>query len=301
MTAKTGGTFCKFRRGTTGKSGTHMKYISRDSAVRNDERDLLMRNLPDYVREAQSYDELRLNLISYALMREEAARARDLLRQQTRSHFRATLSFERQLEAEQARRMVDEWLERCFPQARAAAFFHRDTEHLHAHIWIEARQLDERKIDLAPREYRRLDERWNEIYAREMNRDEREHLFKKEQTREYKRALARNEHSERPVRMSRKSRDDYDEIERQSFGAREHDESGNRRDQRAVAENHPRLTEGESPTTQRDEELERFLASLNRADQQAERAVQLTRELRDEVARMAEREQQRQHKKEIER
>jgi hypothetical protein len=301
MTTQTGGTFCKFRRGTTGKSGAHMKYISRESAVKNDERDLLMRNLPDYVREAPSYEGLRLNLICYALMREEAERARDRLRQQPRTHFRATLSFERQMEAEQVRRMVDEWLERCFPQARAAAFFHRDTQHLHAHIWIEARQLDERKIDLAPRDYRRLDECWNEIYAREMNRDEREHLIKKEQTREYKRALARNEHSERPVRMSKKSRDDYDEIERQNFGAREHDESRTRRDQRTVAEDHPRLTEGESPTVRREPELERFFASLNRADQQAERAVQLTRELRDEVARMDEREYSQQHEKEIER
>ena len=83
------------------------------------------------------------------------------------------------------------WLQETFPLARAAAFLHRNTDHLHAHVWIEARQINGRKINLSARAYRQLDEAWNRAYAPAFARSEAEHLRKKWQTEGYKR-LRRN-------------------------------------------------------------------------------------------------------------
>jgi hypothetical protein len=46
--------------------------------------------------------------------------------------------------------MAEEWLQREFPRGRAFTVVHRDTEQTHIHIWIDARQVDGKKIQLAP-------------------------------------------------------------------------------------------------------------------------------------------------------
>ena len=121
--------------------------------------------------------ELREALVSFAMVREESELGK---RKNGRTHYRAVLSFERKMETLRAARLVKEWLEVAFPEARAAAFVHQNTEHTHAHVWLDARKPDGRKLHLGRSEYRRLDELWNRIYSRELGRDEREHLDKKQ-------------------------------------------------------------------------------------------------------------------------
>src|SRR5205823_12548 len=106
---------------------------------------------------------------------------------QTRTHYRVILSFEREVETEKAKLMVSAWLDKTpFKNAPAIAAIHRDTAHPHAHILIDSRQVTGKKVDLSPRQYRTLDEIWNEIYCREFGLDHHEHLNKKAETREYK-------------------------------------------------------------------------------------------------------------------
>lgn len=59
-----GGTYIRFRRGATGKSGVHVEYIGRDSAVLEREDGTLLRNMPEEVERAESYRELRTNVAS---------------------------------------------------------------------------------------------------------------------------------------------------------------------------------------------------------------------------------------------
>lgn len=285
-----GGTYCKFRRGATGKSSLHMNYISRESAVLDERDGILLRNMPEEVERAESYVELRTNLASYAWAREESEIARHKSRGEPRTHFRTTLSFERDVEIEKAREMANEFLEKTFPDARAAAFFHRDTDQLHSHIWLDARQIDGRKIDLAPREYKSIDENWNRIYAREMGRDEQEHLDKKQETRDYKRAMARGEEHNQPERAETKKREEYREREQRNAGAKEYEESRLRRNQSATATRDSHDASREHAASAGERELNRFAESSERATELADLALPEVAGLREVVARLGDKE-----------
>lgn len=287
---KGGGTYCKFRRGATGKSSAHVLYIGRESAVQEGRDGVLLRNMPEEVGRAETYQELRTNLASYAWAREESEIARHRSRGEPRTHFRTTLSFERDVETQQAREMTNEWLEKCFPNARAATFFHRDTDNLHAHVWLDARQTDGRKIDLAPRDYRQLDEEWNRIYCRELGRDEHEHLLKKEETRDYKRARALGEEREEPERAETKTRADYAERERRNAGVREYEEARVRGNQSAITERAPRGTSREHATSAGERELNRFAEASKRATSIFELVIPEVAALREGIARVGNRE-----------
>lgn len=248
-----GGTYCHFRVGGTGKSSNHMMYIARESAVIDKENDVVMRNLPDDVTEARDYKELKTNLASYAWAREESEQARFKGAGEVRTHYRCTVSFEKEVDTEKAKEMVNQWLEKEFSQAKAVAFIHRDTDHQHAHIWIDARKIDGKKIDLSPKQYRRLDESWNRIYSKEMGRDYKEHLEKKEQTRQHKLSYVRGEKSDKPERVYKNNREIYQEREQRNIGVKEvYDKGRDGRSQpdlttrnKETKEQEPRIREGE--------------------------------------------------------
>lgn len=194
-----GGTVIKFRTGAKGGSGAHMRYISRPSATedRNSACGFVAHNLPQDVVQAHTYEELRDNLSSFARVREDEEKGR--------SHYRCTLSFEREIADEKARAMVREWMQAVFPDARSVAFLHHNTRHTHAHIWIDARQTNGRKLDISPHDSRQLGATWNRIYCRELGRDEREYENKVEETRAYKQARARGEKAEKPRRVNERT------------------------------------------------------------------------------------------------
>jgi hypothetical protein len=168
-----GGTFCRFTVGKRGTSAAHLRYISRVSAVEREtgQCDFISQNMPTYVLQADNLERLRDRIAGYAKMQES--------QEAGRTHYRAIVSFEQEIPPERAAQMVKEWLKEAFPTAQAMAFFHHNTEHLHAHIWIDARGSDGKKLHFSARDYRSLDEKWNRIYSREIGRDEQEHLDKK--------------------------------------------------------------------------------------------------------------------------
>lgn len=172
-------TFFRFSRGTTGASSAHLSYISRPAALRDGAGATFFRNLPEQVVRAESYGELRTNLTSYAWMREEVERSGFRGRGECRTHFRALFSFEEPVPTETVRGLVEQWLQTCLPKARAVGFIHTDTGHTHAHLWLDARDVDGKKLSLPPSLYRKLDEVWNWLYSRALGRDEQEHLRKK--------------------------------------------------------------------------------------------------------------------------
>ena len=91
-----------------------------------------------------------------------------------------------------------------FPIGTRDRLLHRDTAHLHAHIWLDARQTDGRKVHLGWRGYRTLDEVWNRLYAQALGQDERTHLQKKEETRAYRRHCREGTPGVRPTRAARR-------------------------------------------------------------------------------------------------
>lgn len=221
MSAATGkgGTYFRFYAGTPGRSGDHVSYITRESAVRDREHGVLTHNLPDAVRDARGYDELRDNLVAHAQVREEQEMKRRRGPGEARTHYRVRASFERDVSSERALAMAKAWLDGELPKARGFAVVHRDTEHVHVHVWIDARQSDGKKIQLPREKFRSLDSRWNQLYSAEMKRDPLEHERKKAQTREAKRqGWERRERPEYPPRVRAAAEELAKKWERRDLG-----------------------------------------------------------------------------------
>lgn len=196
-----GGTMIRFSVGRPGTSAAHLRYISRASAVRERAAGALCHNLPDeFIRmpmgvartpedargatitPADPYDpyaRLRANLLAWAWVRERQERRCPVPRGKARTHYRCTVSFERDVPTERIKSLLAAWLGEQFPAARAVAFVHRDTGFTHAHCWLDARLMTGRKIQLDKQAFRSLDEAWNRQYAPAMGRDVQEHLTKK--------------------------------------------------------------------------------------------------------------------------
>jgi hypothetical protein len=73
-----------------------------------------------------------------------------------RTHYRMILSFDVSATNTQIRELTNEFLEQTFPKAMVLAAVHRDTEHPHVHLYIHARQIDGRKIQLRNDQYRTI-------------------------------------------------------------------------------------------------------------------------------------------------
>ena len=168
--------FCRFTIGTPGASAVHVRYVSRGDAVLERRGGAFFRNVPEGVVRAGKYSDLRAGLEAFAWAREESEASlhqRRGSRGIARSHYRCVLSFEREVSTADVRRMAEEWLRETLPLAVVAGFVHRNTDHAHAHLWIDARGTDGKKLDFSPREWRRFGKAWERIYAREMEREDR--------------------------------------------------------------------------------------------------------------------------------
>src|SRR5690606_18612316 len=190
-----------------------------ERAVVDREQAILLYQIPDHVRGAADYKELRQTMIAYADTREEIEDAQHTARGKPRTHYRVLASFEREVPNAQAHGMVKEWLDREFPRSRGFAVVHRDTEQTHVHVWIDARQIDGKKIQLARQQHRSLDLSWNQIYSREMGIDPGEHERKKEQTRAAKReAWERRQKPDLPDRVRKSAPELTRNWERRELG-----------------------------------------------------------------------------------
>ena len=187
-----GGTFCRFTVGRVGTAAAHLRYISRESAVLEREKGVLLHHVPEAVwsGSASTYAALRDSLIAYAWGREAAEGKRG------RTHYRLLVSCEHEIATARLHGLLVAWLEEAVPGARAMGFVHRDTAHAHAHLFVEARGVDGRQLDFSARAWRQLDEVWNRIYARALGRDEQEHLVRKKETAAYKQARRRQQSRE---------------------------------------------------------------------------------------------------------
>lgn len=314
-----GGTFIRFRTGARGGSAVYARYVSRSSAVEGRDADreegaaFLVRNLPEEISRASSYEEARRLFVAFARVREEEE-------SRGRTHFRCLVSFERPVSPELALAMVGEWLEDRFPDARAAAFVHRNTSRLHVHVWIDAREISRveaggRKIELSPARNRSLGEAWNRIYCRELGLDEQEYLAKTDETRAFRRARARGDRSvETPIRaenrwktVGRETRDEAGERGGLGIGGESHGKESGIESRKGEAERGEaqRADEGRPGGAGREPgsgapapgrggggspDAERAARSLDEAEG---RAVRETLRLRESLERMGEREDRR--------
>lgn len=260
-------TVFRFKSGTTGASMAHMEYISRQTAVLDDVVGVVMRNIPESVREARNYRELRENLACYAWAREksEIAQYKSKTNSQTkgkgkgkkevRTHYRVMASFEKDIDTEKIKQMMNEWLENKLPTARACGFIHRDTDHTHIHIWVDARKISGEKIHLGSASYKSLDKEWNRIYSKEMGRPEKDYLDRIERNKQektLKRELSKLlvQEQDKGNSLSQSNRQVYVERENRNTGVKEIDKEGIRGNKRQITSPVERGQEREPATNQ---------------------------------------------------
>jgi hypothetical protein len=287
-----GGSFCKFGVGRSGNSCRHLRYIARLDAVLDRRQGVFLKDLPDLIARRTSYPALVRVLCHYARLAEATEIIEHKSRGLPRTHYCATLSFERELECRDAGALVLSWLKLAFPLARAAVFLHCNTNHLHAHVWISARQTDGTKVNLSARAFRQLDEIWNKIYAHAMGQDEREYLLKKWETEHYKRLRREGKDLPRPERAAQNWHPAaFTERERKRLGADyERQKSGVGGDKPEIAGGAPVSGSGEPEAPGRQPPPDHAALAVQWAVEDSERAVSATHELCDEVAHVVERE-----------
>jgi hypothetical protein len=188
----------KFSVPRSGKtSAANARYITREAATHSDERSIRFHNLEEL--KGKDYRETRTNFIAYteARLDEETTRTKRGAGE-ARTHYRAVLSFDQAESTSKAHELADKWLKENFKDCRAAVVLHHDTKNLHAHVWVDARQLNDKKLNLDNKKFKSLDESWAKIYSKQYGEHYlTDHLRKKEETRaakrEYKTSKAPNQ------------------------------------------------------------------------------------------------------------
>ncbi len=286
-----GGTFCQFTvgAGKPGASARFLRYIANPQAVRDGREGVWFKEFPALLLEVP-YPLMTQHLCQWARWLEQKEIIGHQGRGEVRTYYQAILSFEVGVATLQAKSLLASWMQEAFPKAQAAGFVHRNSTHLHIHVWIAARQTDGRKINLSARAFRQLDESWNRIYSRAMGRDEREHLLKKGQTERFKQLRREGREWEKPERVGHRFHPAlFNERERQRLGAAEYDRNESRTGShqsptsRDDLDSHAR-EQGIAPhepaaTTEADR--------MQHALDAAERAVSDTQRLHQDVARVA--------------
>ncbi len=296
-----GGSFCRFTVGTgePGASAKHLRYIASPQAVKDGREGVWLGGFPPLLGEA-SYSVLVGHLCSWAQWCEGEEFIIGLRKyhqtRKVRTHYTAILSFETPISTPQAKEMLTLWMERAFPKAQSAAFLHRNTRHLHLHVWIAARQTDGKKINLSSRAFRQLDETWNRIYSEALNRNEREHLLKKGETERWKQLRREGKalELEKPERVAHHWNPlEFNERERERLGAGERErydvnETGVGEDQRRVTTGVGRGEGRDRGTEARDPSVEETLRQEQKAVGEAQRTVLELARLHREVERVGE-------------
>lgn len=205
---------CTVACGAPGSGAGHLGYIMRGSAVVEEKDAFRTRNLPEEITAPEDWSELSTEVISWAGMREMDEMARHGNRRgRARTHYKVWFSFDDEFahaETEEMLDMVEEWADEAAPDSRWCAMVHRDTDHPHVHLYLDARLETGKKISWSNYEYTRLDEKWSGIYTThkaydQARRDGREHptveeihnphqeyLEKKWETRQWKADLAQH-------------------------------------------------------------------------------------------------------------
>ena len=168
----------KFSVGRSGAGGANAEYITREKAAEK----IAFFNLEKL--EAKNKNEARTNAVAYAHTREESELARN---KNGRTHYRLILSWDGKEDSEKAVEETKKFLENNLPEARAIVAVHQDTDHTHSHIWIDARQIDNKKIHLSKNEFRSFDEKWTKQFDETYGTDyAAEYKAKKEETKKWK-------------------------------------------------------------------------------------------------------------------
>ena len=163
-------------------------YITRSGACEVWET----RNVPDEEHLGITREDQRASIADYLCELAEEGRGQ-------RRDYRAVLSFDCEVEPERAMKMAEEWI-RATPFRDNPALYacHTNTDNLHIHVLVTARDMEGHKLDLSDREYKSFDKEWAKVYDRELERGaDTEHSWKCDETQSWKEEYAAHRDSGR--------------------------------------------------------------------------------------------------------
>ena len=172
----------KITVGNPAASGANMEYILRENAVEN----ILLKNLDDLQGETKW--EQKVNCIAHAYCSQD----REInLSSKARTHYRMVLSWEREESPEKVAEMSKQFVDKVLPKAKAVIAVHNDTDHIHSHVWIDARQTDGKKVHMGGKQFYSIGEKWADLYDREYGTNYLpEFKAKKRETLKWKKEMA---------------------------------------------------------------------------------------------------------------
>jgi hypothetical protein len=271
-------------------SSANAKYITRERAC----DDLSFHNLPEL--------ETRADFLAYAERRKEEEAERPARGGGVqRNHHRLVLSWDRTETTDAAREQTQNFLKQNFPNSRAAIAIHQDKPgQTHAHIWIDARGTDDRKVRVDKATYKTLDERWARDYDRNYGTDyAREYQQKKDETRQWKRDRVAGINRPKPTRArDGMTSDRWREKDIRDLGVERNgtDERTVDRDQRFVAAGQRNAIDSERAVADADRTLDRSVETIERTEQGtssldriADETVRETEKLHSRFSEMGER------------
>jgi hypothetical protein len=282
----------KFTVGRRGASGRHASYITRESACRS----ISFYNLDEL--HGENDFEKRVNAISHAFAREDIETAKS---ERGRTHYRIILSWDRKEETDIAKEQAHEFLKENFDKGRGFVAVHQDTEHTHAHVWLDARTNDGRKLHIGKSVYRQLDESWTKQYDRNYQTEyAKEYQAKKQQTRQWKRELVQQRAEQqrdgkqerpqdKPERHTDKLKNEFwrEKEIRDSGVIKGNDENGIRGNQQSFTVRNGRDSMGERGLNNSQQQLTKSERAVSRATEQTHRTESEARGLHQAVARVA--------------
>jgi hypothetical protein len=260
----------KFKAGARGTSGKNASYITRESACES----ISFHNLEEL--ETENQYENRVNALSYAHNREEEEI-------KGRTHYRVVLSWEGKEETNRAKEMTHDFLQERFKDSRAIVAVHQDTDQTHAHVWIDARNIDDRKLHSPKNHLNELSQSWQKQYDREYNTNyEREFSAKREETRQYKEAKHKGLEAEAPSRAKMTS-EKWREKDERDAGVKTNgiDKEGVGRNQRFVTEREQISEKSERGITEATRQINRTESEARGLHQDVERLAGKSKEVKD--------------------
>ncbi len=258
-------------KGHSARSGRNADYIMRDSAC----EDVSFHNLEELETETQY--ENKINARSYAYNREDEEKGR--------THYRVTLSWDREEETGKAREMTHEFLQENFKDSRAVVAIHQDTDHTHAHVWIDSRQENGKKIHSEKNHVNELSRSWQNQYDRQYQTSyEKEYAAKREETRQHREDRHNGKESEKPERAGMTS-EQFREKDQRDAGVKSNviDQERTGNNQRPFEVRNSNSNEAEQTINRSRQQLEQGERAISGVEQEASGAIRETQELRGSV------------------
>jgi hypothetical protein len=276
-----GNIYFRFASGAKGYSGANVQYILREGALENIEG-LYLQNYERIISQggkAENIEYIKQILIMVNQMWEEMSLRRIDWNVRAATYHWMVMSFLRRVPTKQVRDMASKYLREVFPDAKAIAAVHQNTQHTHVHVHLVNRTKEGMPERITYNKWRQLDEYWGAIFGGCFGEGKLDiHLEKKKQTKEYKRARYEGRELKKPERYcdGKTVGQRWQERIEQAMRGIEDDESSVNRNQQSITRESERIEQAKGIFGRNNRANEKGTRGIFEIDETLQRADRIT-------------------------